>query len=79
MSEFTKLVEAELSAARKQHGNLNSAHESYSVILEDIEEYEELLDEPMRDVRNECSHFGQKRRKSGSLATSQKCSPNSFK
>jgi hypothetical protein len=39
MSEFLKLVEEELNKARGQHAPLNSAHEAYAVILEELDEF----------------------------------------
>jgi hypothetical protein len=39
MSEFLKLVEEELTKARGQHAPLNSAHEAYAVILEELDEF----------------------------------------
>jgi hypothetical protein len=37
-SNFPKLVERELQNARELHGNQHSMHESYAVILEELEE-----------------------------------------
>jgi hypothetical protein len=39
MNEFLKAVEAELAQARSQHAKLNSAHEAYAVILEELDEF----------------------------------------
>jgi hypothetical protein len=39
MSGFLKLVEEELNKARGQHAPLNSAHEAYAVILEELDEF----------------------------------------
>lgn len=39
MKTFDKLVEEELKRARKQHGNMQSLHEAYSVILEEVDEF----------------------------------------
>ena len=39
MSPFQKIVRSELISARTQHGNQNSAHEAYAVILEEVEEF----------------------------------------
>lgn len=39
MSEFAKIVRAELIAAREKHGPQRSCHESYAVILEEVEEF----------------------------------------
>lgn len=36
---FAGLVASELRAARDRHAALNSAHEAYAVILEELEEY----------------------------------------
>jgi NTP pyrophosphatase (non-canonical NTP hydrolase) len=38
MKNFAKLVKDELKSARKQHGPMNSIHEGYSVILEELDE-----------------------------------------
>lgn len=38
-SRFACLVEAELLIARSKHAKLNSAHEAYSVLLEELEEF----------------------------------------
>jgi hypothetical protein len=35
---FQELVEAELATARKGHAPLNSLHEGYAVILEEVDE-----------------------------------------
>lgn len=39
MKTFRKLVEDELAEARKKHPPINSAHEGYSVILEELDEF----------------------------------------
>ncbi|MEI6044759.1 MAG: hypothetical protein WCS37_10420 [Chloroflexota bacterium] len=39
MSTFLQLVEEELEEARGQHDYLNSAHEAYAVILEELDEF----------------------------------------
>lgn len=39
MSDFATIVRAELAAARAKHGPLNSAHEAYAVILEELDEF----------------------------------------
>lgn len=40
MSPFAKIVRAELIAARCKHpGTQHSAHESYAVLLEEVEEF----------------------------------------
>jgi hypothetical protein len=39
MASFTEMVEKELAKARRFHGNINSAHEAYSVILEEVCEF----------------------------------------
>lgn len=38
-SSFESLVSAELESARKKHALLNSAHEGYAVILEELDEF----------------------------------------
>lgn len=49
MIKFTKLVEAELARARKNHGQQASYHEGYAILLEEVDE---LWDE----VRKKASH-----------------------
>jgi hypothetical protein len=40
MSQFTELVEAELSRARAKHApEMNNAHEAYAVIFEELDEF----------------------------------------
>jgi len=41
MTTFQKQVRVELTSARKQHGNINSLHEGYAVILEELDEFKE--------------------------------------
>ena len=38
-SPFATLVRSELAQARSKHANQHSAHESYAVILEEVEEF----------------------------------------
>jgi NTP pyrophosphatase (non-canonical NTP hydrolase) len=38
MTKFNELVKLELKRARKMHGPVNSIHEGYSVILEELDE-----------------------------------------
>ena len=38
-SDFPQRVEAELLGARSLHGNQKSVHESYAVILEEVDEF----------------------------------------
>ena len=38
MKPFQELVTEELASARKQHGAVNSIHEGYAVILEELDE-----------------------------------------
>jgi len=40
---FNILVEKELKSARKQHGKINSIHEGYAVILEEIDEVWDIV------------------------------------
>lgn len=42
-SSFDSLVSAELQSARKKHAPLNSAHEGYAVILEELDEFKEWV------------------------------------
>ena len=39
MSDFQKLVTDELHHARSKHGDMNSLHEAYAVILEELDEF----------------------------------------
>ncbi len=39
MSPFAKIVRAELIAARAKHAPQHSVHESYAVILEEVDEF----------------------------------------
>jgi NTP pyrophosphatase (non-canonical NTP hydrolase) len=39
MSKFNSMVEAEVASAREKHAPINSAHEGYSVILEELDEF----------------------------------------
>ncbi len=43
MSPFAKIVRAELIAARARHGAQHSAHESYAVIQEEVDEFWDLV------------------------------------
>ena len=44
MSKFAELVAKELENARSKHpGGMHSAHEAYGVILEEIDEFWELV------------------------------------
>jgi len=44
MSRFAEMVNVELSKARSKHpGGMHSAHEAYSVILEEVDEFWELV------------------------------------
>ncbi len=43
MSEFLEMAHDELRRAREGHNNLNSAHEAYSVILEELDEFWEIV------------------------------------
>ena len=43
MSEFAKIVRAELIRARAKHKPYNSAHEAYAVILEELDEFWEIV------------------------------------
>lgn len=40
---FPKDVQDEIAAARKKHGAINSLHEGYGVILEELEEFWEQV------------------------------------
>lgn len=54
MSPFQALVESELADARRKHaGKQASAHESYAVLLEEVEEFWEIvkLKKEQRDRR----------------------------
>lgn len=39
--KFDKLVKAELAAARKGHDPINSLHEGFAVLLEEVDEFKE--------------------------------------
>lgn len=39
MSAFAKIVRAELISAREKNKPMNSAHEAYAVILEELDEF----------------------------------------
>jgi hypothetical protein len=43
MSKFNAMVEAEIAFARGKHAPINSAHEGYSVILEELDEFWEQV------------------------------------
>ena len=43
MKSFTQYVESELERARKKNKPLNSVHEGYAVILEELEEFWEQV------------------------------------
>lgn len=51
MREFAKIVRAELIHARERHGTQHSAHESFAVILEKLEEFWEQA-RIKRELRN---------------------------
>ncbi|MFB3894299.1 MAG: hypothetical protein ACE15C_20025 [Phycisphaerae bacterium] len=40
---FAELVAAELARARQKHSDMNSAHEAYAVILEELDEFWEMV------------------------------------
>lgn len=39
MSEFQKKVTEEIKRARSQYGDINSLHEGYAVLLEEVDEF----------------------------------------
>lgn len=41
MSKFQQLVKAEIARARKGHPPINSLHEGYAVLLEEVDEFKE--------------------------------------
>ena len=43
MSKFSTMVEAEIAFARREYAPINSAHEGYSVILEELDEFWEQV------------------------------------
>lgn len=42
-SPFAKLVREGLTRARAKHANMNSAHEAYAVILEELDEFWDIV------------------------------------
>lgn len=52
--KFTELVEKELARARSKHSPQRSFHESYAIILEELEEFkmEVFKKEKNRDLKN---------------------------
>jgi hypothetical protein len=47
--EFSSLVAAEIKCARSKHKPINSAHEGYAVILEEVEEFWEEVMKKRKD------------------------------
>jgi hypothetical protein len=43
MVKFNSLVKTELEIARQKHANINSAHEGFAVILEELDEFWEQV------------------------------------
>ncbi len=52
MSTFLDLVDREVRRARQKHPRLNSAHEAYAVILEELDEYWEEVRKRKADRNN---------------------------
>lgn len=67
MSEFSKLVDEELSKARSAHGDMTSYHEGLAIIMEEFEEFkrevflksvsEEDLGEELIQLATMCRRF----------------------
>ncbi len=49
MTDFQLLVKAELARARDGHGSMQSLHEAYAVILEEVDEFKEEVWKKARD------------------------------
>ena len=58
MNAFQLHVDCEIKRARKKHAPLNSAHEGYAVILEELDEFWEEV-RKKREARNKQAMYNE--------------------